>query len=442
MLGKNWAKSGLLALALGLSSLSLTLQAKPVDFSDADYSGNIWAVFQSDFDIPEAVQNQPSVQKQIHWFMTHQDYLVGSAIHSKPYLYYVYQQVRARDLPSTITLLPFIESEYNPCVYSGAGAAGLWQMMPHTATGFGIKQDFWYDGRRDIISSTKAALDYLSYLDNYFGGDWLLALASYDAGEGTVQAAIHKNRAEGRPTDFWALDLPEETEIYVPRLVALAIIISHPEKYPLHLPRIKAAPYLAEVDIGKPIDMAHAAQLAEVDLRELYRLNPGYKRGSTDPNGPYRLLLPIDKVDTFENNLSKQAHTHLTSHQYYVVKPGDTLGGIANKYNTTVHALGSANKLATKEIRPGEKLVIPAEDERILKFPGTANDYCMGYTQNDANSTYDLLTYNIRLNDTLASIAATFKVSEKDLEKWNKITANTPLMPGQVLRIYTATPLQ
>ncbi len=362
---------------------------------------NLWAQFKPDYNIPPAIQNQPSVQNQINWFMKHQTYLYNVATQASPYLYYIYNQVKTRQLPTALALLPFIESAYNPHADSRTGAAGLWQLMPDMSTDFGLKKDPWYDGRRDLISSTQAALDYLTYLDHLFDGDWLLALAAYDAGNKTVREAIEKNEARGEPTDFWSLDLPEETKAYVPRLIALATIIANPERYPLKLPSVKNQPYWGEVDLDAPIDLIRAAHLAKVSVKTIYALNPGYERGITDPYGPQRLLLPLNKVSEFQNNLSQTSKDQLTL-------PAEKNTTFTDKpYWVTPQSTG---------------LSLPAS------------------TQAPPKPKVYLLTYHVQNSDTVDGVADRFQVKPNDIRTWNKLSKEASLAPDEVLTIYTDHP--
>src|SRR5579872_7046328 len=279
--------------------------AKDIDrYHNAD---NIWDMLRKQFALPH-YENNPAVQNKITWFLNHQDYLLRSMTRAAPYLYFILQQVKKRHLPAELVLLPIIESAYNPfALNTSSGAAGMWQIMPTTASGYGIRQNGWYDGRRDVVASTKAALNHLAYLLSFFEGNWLLAIAAYDTGEGNVLAAIRRNITNGESTDFWSLPVAQETRDYVPQLLALATIISHPEQYPIEYPVVPNAPYLAQVDIGTQIDLKEAAFLAGLSLKELKQLNPGYSRSQTEPNGPSKIVLPIDNVEQFTENLARSS---------------------------------------------------------------------------------------------------------------------------------------
>ena len=400
------------------------------------HTDSLWTQLQENFRLPANIENNPSVQKQIDWYIRHKYYVTKMAQHAAPYLYYIYQQVQERKLPAILVIMPFIESAYNPCVYSDVGAAGLWQLMPGTGTGFGLKQDWWYDGRRDIIASTDAALDYLTYLNNFFNGNWILAIAAYDAGEGTVEAAIRKNEREGKSTTFWDLDLPEETQLYVPRIIALATIIGNPARYPVKLPPIKNSPYLAEVDVGSQIDLANAARMAGISIQELYRLNPGYRRWATDPNGPYRLLIPIEHVSEFESNLSKLPKEDRVSWRRYTVVPGDTLDSIAHKYNIKVSLLQSVNKIHNNIIHTGETLLIPETAGTIPALPGNPNQYCLDFKKAPNVGPVETI-YSVKRGDSLWSIAKKFHLKPSEVIYWNHITSDRDLTPGLKLTLWT-----
>lgn len=327
---------------------------------------DLWEVLRHQFVLPH-YEDSPAVQNQIEWFMNHQEFLLHSATRAAPYLYYILQQVKKRNLPPELVLLPIFESSFDPFAYSPAGAAGIWQMMPGTASGYGLKQDWWYDGRRDVIVSTKAALNYLSYLGTFFDGNWLLAVAAYDTGEGNVLSAIRRNIRDGITADFWSLPLAQETRDYVPRLLALAIIISNPEKYPVYLPPVRNAPYLAQMDVGAQIDLKQAAVLAGMSLKKLMLLNPGFNRAAMSPYGPYHIVLPIENVEAFSQNLASLPMTRQVSWQHYKVRHGDTLASLASRYNTSSAVIKELNKLHSNHLSVGSSLVLPRTVEALSK---------------------------------------------------------------------------
>jgi len=326
---------------------------------DVFNTGSFWDHLRANFQIPADQANRPEVQQQIRWYVNHQQYLNRVITRAAPYMYYILQQTQQRNLPAELVLLPIMESAYNPFANSNRGAAGLWQLIHTTAYGFGVKQDWWYDGRRDIYASTNAALDYLTYLQSYFGGDWLLALASYDAGEGAVQMAVRRNSRAGKNTDFWSLQLPAETRSYVPRLLALAAIINNPNHYSIALPAITDQPYLQQVDLGAPINLAQAAQMANMSLADLKQLNPGYSHAVTGPNGPYKLLLPIDRIPTLKQNLALAPGLSQTTWGRYKVQHGETLSSIASRCHTTVKELCQENELKKHTAPVGKVIMVP-----------------------------------------------------------------------------------
>jgi membrane-bound lytic murein transglycosylase D len=353
----------------GVSSSGVILNTSFVE-PPASYSqmmgtgGSLWDRLRTNFQLPPA-DNRPQVQAQINWFVHNQSYLDRTIRRAAPYMYLIFQETQSRNLPAELVLLPIMESAYNPFIRSSRGAVGLWQLMSGTASGFGVKQDFWYDGRRDVYASTNAALDYLTYLQSYFGGDWLLAIAAYDAGEGRLQSAVHHNAERGLSTDFWSLSLPVETQAYVPRLLALAAIIQNPGKYNVALPPITDQPYLQQVDLGAPINLTQAADMAGMSLAELKALNPGYSRTSTGPNGPYRLLLPIDRIPMFKERLAAMPAITKTTWGRYKVQRGDTLNIIAERFDTTVAQLRNANHLKGSHVPVGRVIMIPVGTEQV-----------------------------------------------------------------------------
>lgn len=432
-------------------------------------TGNLWTTLPSGFEI-EFSENNPAIQEQIQWFIQHQGYLDRTTQRAAPYMYLIYDQAKQRGLPTELVLLPIIESAYYPFAYSSAGAAGLWQLMPGTATKFGLKRDAWYDGRRDIFASTTAALDYLNYLGNYFNDNWLLAIAAYDGGEGTIQNAIRRNAREGKPTDFWSLPLHAETRAYVPRLLALAAIVRHPDRYPIKLPAISDQPYLGQVDVGTQMKLKDAADLAGMSLSELKTLNPGYNRFTTDPKGQvHKLLLPLEKINNFKASLGLTDTTLTESNQpiglgQYRVQENETLEQIAERFHTTSEQLKQTNQL-NDTVSAGTLLQIPNNFNTATttttvvstsvssptKTNITTNTVVSTQTQttdndNSADDSSDddtattaqvtKLYHTIRPRETLSSIARHYGVSVNNLRQWNQLHPNAPLKVNSRLVIY------
>jgi membrane-bound lytic murein transglycosylase D len=422
---------------------------------------NLWDVLRDEFSLDHA-ENNPAVQEKIEWFMNNQDFLMRSMTRAAPYLYYILQQVRKRHLPAELVLLPIIESGYNPFATSNVGATGIWQLMSGTASGLGVQKDWWYDGRRDVIASTRAALNYLAYLQSFFDGNWLLAIAAYNTGEGNVLAAIRRNIRDGQDTDFWSLPLAQQTKDYVPSLLALATIISHPSQYPIYLPAVRNAPYLGQVDTGSQINLRYAASLAGISYEKISQLNPGLSRSAMSSKGPYKLVLPIENVEQFSENFARTPlNTNVIQWSHYHVKPGDSLAFIAKRYNTTPTAIRKLNHLASKKtISRGTNLLIPNKSAKrdvddsdsgapVLDIAEVShpkhsnkiiNNKAVMTAMSHSGGTYRLspgdTIYMVRPKDTLAQLAKRYHLNEATLAAANKLSGKK-LTPGKTLIIPT-----
>jgi membrane-bound lytic murein transglycosylase D len=400
--------------------------------AQAPRDATIWSSIRSGFGLP-ADTSRPRVQAELGWYSKHAAYLERVTARAEPYLYYILQQLKKRHMPTELALLPVVESAFIPYAYSRSRAAGIWQFTPSTGLHFGLKQNWWYDGRRDIYASTNAALDYLQLLHDQFGS-WLLALAAYNSGAGTVQAAIRYNQRRHRPTDFWHLNLPVETRHYVPKLLAVKAIVADPQKYAVQLWPIPDKPYLAVVDLKSQIDMALAAKLAGIQLRELYLLNPGYNRWATDPDGPHRLLLPASRVTDFKLALAKVPSRERVTWIRHRVRPGDTLSQIALEYHTTISIIRQSNHLRSNTIRAGHYLIVPRSSRpyRVYALAGgprkVTNPLPRGRGQKR--------THTIRAGDTLWDLARRYRVSVQQLARWNGINTHSPLHLGKKLIIW------
>src|SRR5215472_3803727 len=240
-----------------------------------------------------------AVDQQLRWYVSNPDYLQRAFGRADLSLYYIVTELERRGMPLELALLPVVESAFEPYAYSRARASGLWQFIPGTGSKYGLKQDWWYDGRRDIVESTRAALDYLQSLHDEFNGDWLLAIAAYNCGEALVERAVEMNQGAGRPVDFWDLWLPRETKAYVPKLLAMKRLVQDPEANGLAFSPIPNQPYFTRVSTVSQINLKLAAEIAGVTPDELYELNPAFHRFATDPAGPHSLLLPVDAAQTF-----------------------------------------------------------------------------------------------------------------------------------------------
>jgi membrane-bound lytic murein transglycosylase D len=324
---------------------------------DAAGSADIWERLRAEFVLDG--QDREAVQAQVATFQTHAWHFRQILKRSEPYLFHVLSRVEARGLPAELALLPVIESAFDPFARSPAGAAGIWQFMPHTAREVGLHLDWWFDGRRDIVAATEAALDYLGALQRRYDGDWLLALAAYNAGSARVNRAIRSNRRQGKPADFWHLSLPAETRNYVPKLLAVSALIADPAAYGIALPSLANDHYFVSVDTGGPLDLQVAARLSGTTLDELQRLNPGFTRSVTPPGSSHRLLVPRAVAERFRERLAQLPDEARVQSVRYRIRPGDTLSAIALNSRTTVTHLRKLNQLEDSHIVAGRQLIVP-----------------------------------------------------------------------------------
>ncbi len=395
---------------------------------------DLWDRMRAGYGFPALPLNS-RIDAEISWYAKHPDYLARTMTRAQPYLHLVIEALDQRGLPMEIALLPIVESAYQPFAYSHGRAAGLWQFVPGTASHYGLKQNWWYDGRRDVIASTQAALDYLQYLHTFFDGDWMLALAAYNSGEGTVRRAVTRNQARGQPIDFWSLDLPRETRAYVPKLIALSEIFSRPQDYDIELPPIADAPAAVAIDIGGQIDLAKAAELADIRLEELYRLNPAFNRWATDPDGPHTLLLPVHAAERFTTALAGLDEEQRVAWRRHLIREGETLGQIAHQYRTTVPVLSQVNNLDGHMIRAGRSLLVPVA-MRSLDNYALSDDQRRQTTQTIPRSG-NRLVHTVRSGDTLWDLARKHQVNVRQLAQWNAMAPGDTLRPGQRLVIWT-----
>lgn len=376
---------------------------------------DLWQRLRKGLELKEHYDN-PGIEKQVVWYSNSQTYIDNVMKRGQFFLYHIITELEANDMPLELAMLPAVESAFNPLAYSHSHASGLWQFIPGTGSRFGLKRDWWYDGRRDPVASTEAAIQYLKYLHKYFDGDWLLALAAYNSGEGNVRRAIERNKRDGKPTDFWSLGLPRETRAYVPQLLAISRIVANPEKHGIALPELANSPYFTTVRLPEQIDLSRAAKMARMDAKELFQLNAGYSRRVTHPESPQHILLPIQKATHFQMTLASTPRAEWAPIKQYVVKSGDTLSEIARLHRVPIKHLRSKNSLAGNHLSIGQK----------LKIPGTGFDSPLG-------GAVDI--YTVRSGDSLWNIAKNKKTSIHDIAKWNSLDVKSPLRPGQKLKV-------
>lgn len=321
---------------------------------------NAWDLTRDNLLLDLDTQNS-RIERERQWLEKNPEHVTVVSQQALPYYHYILEQVLERGMPAEVALIPFIESGYNPFAISSSRAAGPWQFIPGTAKHFGLENNWWYDGRRDIVASTDAALNYLSQLNERFDGDWLLAFAAYNAGQGNVSRAIKRNRQSNQNTDYWSLTLPSETMRYVPKILATARTIRDADVLGIELESIPAEPYFVAIDTGGQLDLSQAAEIANIDLDELKRLNPGFSRWATAPDGPHRLLVPTDHANQFEQALVQLPVEKRVNFQHYTINSGDTLGGLALRFGTSVSAIQRANNMDNTLLRAGQTLLIPAD---------------------------------------------------------------------------------
>jgi membrane-bound lytic murein transglycosylase D len=377
---------------------------------------------------------EPAIDQQLAWFQHNPDYLERCFQRAQRYLYHIVSEVEARGMPQEFALLPVVESAYEPFAYSVSRASGLWQFIPATGVRFGLKEDWWYDGRRDVVESTRAALDYLQALHDQFGGDWLLAIAADNVGEAWVQRSIDYNRAHGLPTDFWHLNLPAETRAYVPKLLAMKRLMAEPERYGLEFAPIPNEPYFAVVETESQLQLNVAAQLAGVSYDELVALNPGFNRWATDPDGPHRMLVPIDVADSFETALRSLAPEDRLHYETHTVTKHETLAAIARQYDTSAAVIARINDLPGGRVSPGETLKIPSVSvqlpEKVILAAARVDR-----PEIDTGRRTHQIVYRVRAGETLSSIARRHGMPVSTLARLNNLPLGDPLTKGQRLVI-------
>ncbi|MDQ4147571.1 MAG: LysM peptidoglycan-binding domain-containing protein [Pseudomonadota bacterium] len=391
---------------------------------------DIWQRVRDGFALPREDDSSQILQYE-NWYRAKPDYLHLVTERAEPYLYFILEEIERRHLPTELALLPIIESAYIPFAYSRSRAAGIWQFVPDTGRLYGLKQDWWYDGRRDIYASTIAALNYLETLNQLFAGDWLNTLAAYNAGPSRVLQEIEDNRRLGKPTDFWHLNLPTETRNYIPKLLAVKALVQNPAKFGIKLWPIPNEPYLTTVDIGTQIDIALAVKLAGMKVESFQLLNPGFNRWATDPDGPHRLLLPINRVEKFKLRLTNLPVRERVTWLRHQIMQGQTLSYIAQRYDVSISLLQQTNGLHSSIIRAGSELLIPQT--------ATVANSSFAAMQRPASLALEYVepyTHVVKQGDSFWSIARSYDVSAAELVDWNGRSMDSIIKPGDQLIIW------
>jgi len=396
---------------------------EPREYSD------IWNRIRAGYAMPRLEGRAVALHEQ--WFANNPEYMARMMERARMYLYYIVDEIEKRGLPTELALLPAIESAYQPYAASRARAVGLWQFIAPTGRLYGLKNNWWYDGRRDIQASTLAALDYLEKLAADFNGDWHLALAAYNAGEGRITRALEYNRRKGLPADYQNLKVKRETRNYVPKLMAMANIVADPERYGVQLAQIPNEPFFASVDTGSQIDLGVVARLTELDIGDLQSINPGFNRWATDPEGPHHLLIPVAKKDAFVAGLNNLPEAERVQWRGHEVRRGDTLLEIARRYGVTVDSIRTSNNLRGNMLRAGQGLIIPVSHRTLTPAVRRAPEPAP-----QASGKPGAVIHYVRAGDTLSGIARRYNVLINQLMQWNLIEPGDVLRLGQKLRIW------
>ncbi|MGE5172057.1 MAG: transglycosylase SLT domain-containing protein [Rudaea sp.] len=389
-------------------------------------AGDLWDRIVRGYAIPDI--DGPLVDKWEQWYAERPDYVARMVERSRRYLYHIVTEVEARGMPLEIALLPIVESAFNPNALSVSRASGIWQFMPQTGKTYGLKQNWWFDSRRDVIAATSSALDYLQTLNAEFN-DWQLSLAAYNWGEGNVRRAIARNRARGLPADFAHLqNMAVETRNYVPKLQAIKNIVADPQKYGLVLADVPDAPYFTVVRTTVRMDVKRAAELAELDVDEFLALNPQHNRPVISGADDYAILLPIDKAEIFAAKLNL-IDQPLVSWQAHRMKAGETLPQVAMRYGMSIETLRSVNGIGPRQTVPvGYALLVPVQ--RASREAAASLEDAV-FTTVPVNRTF---YYTVHRGDSLGAIAARHGVTIEDIRRWNRLKGNL-VRVGQKLRV-------
>lgn len=397
------------------------------------------ARLRGNFALPRA--NNAVVDRELAWYASNEAYLQRVFERARPYLFLIAEALTERQMPSDLALLPFVESAFDPFAYSAGRASGLWQIIPSTGKQLGLRQNWWFDARRDLRESTRAALDYLQSLNEQFGGDWLLAVAGYNSGGGNVARAVRKAEAAHEPADFWHVSkyLPAETRAYVPRLLAIRDLVAAPEKYGIVLPKIENSPRLAVVATGGQIDMALAARLAKLDVGELYRLNAGVNRWATDPEGRHELVMPLEAEPTFTAALAELGDDERVQWNRHRISTGETLIGLAHEFQTTPALLKAVNRLDGNLIRAGEYLLIPHAESPLVDYTGSVDMRLASQRAKPRNGVRSI--HVVSRGESLWSIAQRYDLPVRKLASWNSMGLGDVLSVGRKLVVWQDRPI-
>ncbi|MEE9447858.1 MAG: LysM peptidoglycan-binding domain-containing protein [Arenicellales bacterium] len=397
------------------------VKAKPIIETD------LWQKMRMGFRLPAL--NNKRVSYYEKRFTRHPAHFYAMFKRAEWFLPHIVAELEKRNMPLELALLPAVESAYITHAKSRSKASGLWQFIPSTGRIYDLKQDWWYDGRRDPVQSTRAALTFLGELETRFEGDWFHALAGYNAGGRTIEREIERRTRKGLSTHYSDLRLRRETKDYVPKLIAFRNIILNPHTFGLTLPALKTRARFASVDAGSQIDLNLFATMVQVDQKTLRFLNSAYKRNVTPPDGPHVIYLPVEKLGFAKQKLAGLSKKSRLQWAHYRVKSGDVLGKIAHRHGVSVAAIRQNNHLKSNVIHPGKILLIPVTND-------AGKSYTLANKTKVKAASEAALTHKVRQGDTLWDIARRYGVKVAQISKWNQLNQSGVLKLGQTLRIY------
>ena len=406
-----------------LSSRAVAMMEPPAD---------LWERIRRGFAMPELEHDL--VRDREQWYVTRPDYIFRMTERSRKYLFHIVEELERRDMPTELALLPFIESAFNPQAVSSAKAAGMWQFMPATGKHFELKQNVFRDDRRDVLASTRAALDYLQKLHGMFG-DWHLALAAYNWGEGSVARAIARNKRAGLGTSYAELTMPAETRLYVPKLQAVKNIVANPQGFSAKLPDIPNHPYFQSVDITRDVDVALAAQLAEIPLEDFKALNPSASRPVILAAGTPQILLPWDNAIIFQTNLKARSNGRLASWTAWTAPSTMKVADAAKRVGMHESQLMSVNNIPPRMlIKVGSTLLVPRSDNVSKDVSEQVADN--GHMALAPEVVLRRSTVKARKGESVATIASRYKVSAASVAEWNKVGSSALFKAGQQVVVF------
>lgn len=403
-----------------------------VNLDDAAAQTDLWARVRRGFKMPDL--DTDLVRERERWYASRPDYVERMTTRGSRYLFHIVEELEARGMPTELALLPFIESAFNPQAISSAKASGMWQFMPATGRDFALTQNIFRDDRRDVLASTRAALDYLQRLYAQFG-DWHLALAAYNWGEGSVQRAISRNQKAGLPTDYLSLRMPDETRNYVPKLQAVKNIVSAPEAFSLSLPAVANHPYFLSVPIQRDIDVDLAARLAGVSLEDFKTLNPQLNKPVILAAGTPQVLLPYDNASAFIRRLSEH-RAPLASWTAWIAPKTMRPGDAAKQVGMSEAALCSVNRIPPRMlVKAGSTLLVPRTEQRSTDVAEHVAENAVMQLTPDVPPRRRVVLKAGKA-DTVASIARRYRVGAAQVAEWNSVAANARFKPGASIVVY------